>query len=135
VAVLVALPLVDPGLELTLSRARVVTVTEDGEDDLDAGRGAPRVLDLVGEDRLVVLDDVDVDGASGSSDTPGSVVTRTVAGADRSGTGPARNRSTLATARSQRWPAPSVSVTTTALAAVPRITITTMIKAALRQRR
>ena len=71
---------------------------------------------------------------SGSSDEPGSV-TRTVAGADRSGTGPARSRSTLATARSQRWPAPSVSVATTALAVAPRMTITTRIKAALRQRR
>ena len=37
-------------------------------------------------------------------------LTRTVSGAARSGTGPARNRSTLATARSNRLPAPSVSV-------------------------
>ena len=62
--------------------------------------------------------------------------TRTVAGAERSGTGPARNRSTLATARSQRWPAPSVSVATTrAGRRRPGCTITTRIKAALRHRR
>ena len=109
--------------------------------------GAPRVLELVGEDRLVVADDVHVhrdagrgrsrgggrrpgrasaavagrwrpasaDGGRrcgarlglvdvlvvGAARTLGSV-TRTVTGAERSGTGPARKRSTLAMARSNR---------------------------------
>ena len=59
------------------------------------------------------------DGAgvsSPASDVSGGSVTRTVSGAERSGTGPARKRSTLATARSNSRPAPNTSFETSATA-------------------
>ena len=50
------------------------------------------------------------DGVAVGSGVAGAAVTRTVPSAGRSGTGPAMNRSTLATTRSNRCPAPSASV-------------------------
>jgi hypothetical protein len=54
VAVGVGLPLVDPGGEVPLEALRVVGQPERGERHLDAGRGAPVLADLVGEDGVRV---------------------------------------------------------------------------------
>ena len=52
VAVLIALPLLDPTVQLALEPIRRVALAEERQHHLDAGRGAPRVVQLVGEDRL-----------------------------------------------------------------------------------
>jgi hypothetical protein len=70
-AVLEALPFVDAALQLALEGVRRVGQAEDGERHLDTRRRAPGDLELVGEDRLVVRDDVTSTDAAGSG--PGSV--------------------------------------------------------------
>src|SRR3954471_9606757 len=77
-----------------------IGVGSDGEDVVEG------VADGAGSD--------DGSTSSGSRSPVSSLAcgTTTVTGADRSGTGPARNRSTLATARSNRCRAPNVSFVT-----------------------